>query len=41
MGLGGLVLSWWLDLVGLVDEGFGDEAEHGEAVVGSVSVFGE
>ena len=29
------------DLVGLVDEGLGDEAEHDEAIVGSVSVFGE
>ena len=42
MGLGGLViLSWWLNLVGLINRGFEDVAEQGEAIVGSVGIFGE
>ena len=42
VGLGGLVvLSLWLDLVGLVNGGFGDVAKQGEAIVGSVDIFGE
>ena len=42
VGFGGLViLSWWLNLVGLINRGFGDVAEQGEAIVGSVGIFGE